>query len=95
MKSSLRPRLEAYLSKLPLIATLLATVLASGLVDSTVIADELTEPSRTDRRVSLLVSQLMQTNHLSNHPLDDSRSIRAFDNYIDNLRRLEGLFSEV
>ena len=92
MKSSLRLRLEAYLSELPLFAMLLATVLATGLLDSSVIAEELTAPSRTDRRVSLLVSQLMQTNHLSNHPLDDSRSIRAFDNYIDNLDALKVYF---
>lgn len=93
MKSSLRLRLEVNLSKLPLFATLLlATLFAIGPIDSTVSADELAAPTRTDRRVSLLVAQLMETNHLSNQPLDDSRSIRAFDNYVDNLDALKVYF---
>ncbi len=93
MKSSLSvkpdfspPRLRV----VTLVSMVVSMVLAMTHLQA--FADELATPTRTDRRVSLLVAQLMQTNHLSNQPLDDSRSIRAFDNYVDNLDPLKVYF---
>lgn len=93
MKSSLRLRLEAYLSNLSFSAMLLlAAVLITVPTDSAVSADELAPPSRNDRRVGLLVAQLMEARHLSRQKLNDARSIRAFDNYIENLDALKLYF---
>ena len=65
----------------------LSVALASGLLVSaaTVQAEQLAPPTRTDRQATMLVTSLMEQMHLSNHPLDDSRSSRAFDNYVENL----------
>ena len=68
---------------------LVITVL--GLLPQT-HAEELTPPSRNDRQATTMVTTLMEGMHLSNHPLDDSRSIRAFDNYIENLDPLKVYF---
>lgn len=69
----------------------LAAILPGGFVGQATAAD-LTQPSRTDRTVSLMVATLMQRDHLSNHPLDDSISERAFDGYIKNLDPLKVYF---
>lgn len=93
MKSSLSVKLDSNPSRLRLVTMLsmvVSMVLAMAQLQAS--ADELATPTRTDRRVSLLVAQLMQTNHLSNQPLDDSRSIRAFENYVDNLDPLKVYF---
>ena len=93
MKSSLCTKLAVNLLPLRAVSALMVAVfLVVSAADVQTFADELETPTRTDRRVSLLVAQLMQTNHLSNQPLDDMRSMRAFDNYVDNLDPLKVYF---
>ncbi len=55
-------------------------------------ADKLGKPTQIDRQVSLLVSTLMQQDHLSARPLDNKISERAFDLYIKNLDPMKVYF---
>jgi carboxyl-terminal processing protease len=92
MMSSLCRKFDVKLSRRTSVAILIAATILVASAGNLTLADELATPTRTDRRVSLLVAQLMQTNHLSNQPLDDMRSMRAFDNYVDNLDPLKVYF---
>ncbi len=53
---------------------------------------EITEPTSTDRQVTRFVTKLMQTRHLSRHPVDDEISRRAFKLFIDGLDPMKCYF---
>ena len=53
---------------------------------------ELKAPTRTDSLVSRLVADLMERQHLSSRPLDDTISSRAFDMFIKNLDPTKSYF---
>lgn len=55
-------------------------------------ADQLGKPTQIDRQVSVLVSTLLQQQHLSARPLDDKISERAFDLYIKTLDPMKVYF---
>lgn len=59
---------------------------------SQVIGQDLGEPRQADRQVSRLIASLMQRDHLSSRPLDDTISERAYDMYIKNLDPLKIYF---
>ncbi len=59
---------------------------------SSLQADDLKAPTRTDALVSRLVADLMERQHLSSRPLDDTISSRAFDMFIKNLDPTKSYF---
>ena len=66
-----------------------------GLAISTkLLADELAQPTRTERLVSKLVAKMMQEDHLSNRALDDTISGRAFDQFIKMLDPMKVYFTQ-
>ncbi len=66
-----------------------------GLAVSTkLLADELAQPTRTERLVSKLVAKVMQEDHLSNRALDDTISNRAFDQFIKMLDPMKVYFMQ-
>ncbi len=66
-----------------------------GLAISTkLLADELAQPTRTERLVSKLVAKMMQEDHLSNRALDDTISGRAFDQFIKMLDPMKVYFMQ-
>jgi carboxyl-terminal processing protease len=71
---------------------ILVTLICSYLVSTTVIADDLGKPTRTDQLVSKMVAQLMQRDHLSSRPLDDTISERAFDQFVKMLDPMKVYF---
>jgi carboxyl-terminal processing protease len=54
--------------------------------------DVLTKPTREDKVVSQVVALLMQQQHLSSRPLDDSISQRAFDMFVKSLDPMKAYF---
>lgn len=54
--------------------------------------DKLEPPSRNDKLVSQLVARLMQRDHLSSRPLDDSISERAFSMFVKTLDPMKAYF---
>lgn len=49
-------------------------------------------PKVSERRVAFAVTQLMKKDHLSNHPIDDEMSQRAFDQFLKTLDPLKLYF---
>jgi len=56
------------------------------------VADDLAAPTRTETLVARLVAKMMQSDHLSNHPLDDKMSARAFKQFIKTLDPMKVYF---
>jgi carboxyl-terminal processing protease len=57
-------------------------------------ADDLGRPTVINKMVAKLVTKLMQDDHLSNRPLDDQISQRAFDLFVKSLDPMKVYFSQ-
>lgn len=55
-------------------------------------AEDVRKPSIVSKQIARLVTKLMQDDHLSNHPLDDQISQRAFDQFIKSLDPMKVYF---
>ncbi len=77
------------LSLLALGATLLMGVTAGVWRD---VAADVTGPTSQDKRVTIVVNQLMESQHLLKHPLDDEISQRAMKSYIETLDPMKLFF---
>ena len=55
---------------------------------------ELTGPKATDRQVALVVSSLLRREHLSKDLLDDEKSRRGLDNFLENLDPMKVYFTQ-
>ena len=56
--------------------------------------DLITKPSRAQKRVGMLVAQLMSRSHLSRRELDSEISNRAFDLYLERLDPTKSYFMQ-
>ncbi|MCH2178018.1 MAG: carboxy terminal-processing peptidase [Mariniblastus sp.] len=78
-----------------LFSCLSCTFVISGLLAQSLFADDTEtfgKPSRSEKQVSRLVAQLMQRDHLSRKPLDNSISQRAFDMFVKMLDPMKVYF---
>jgi len=57
-------------------------------------ADDLGRPTVVNKMVARLVTKLMQDDHLSNRPLDDQISQRAFDLFVKSLDPMKVYFAQ-
>ena len=57
-------------------------------------ADDLGRPTFANKMVAKLVTKLMQDDHLSNRPLDDQISQRAFDLFVKSLDPMKVYFAQ-
>ena len=87
-------RTSRWLSIRQLRSLLLATTVLSFLVVGTMPsqAAELEKPTAKDRRVTLLVSSLIQRQHLSKHAMDDEISVRAMKSFFKTIDPLKLYF---
>ena len=84
-------------TRLTLSWALLVALLFSGSLSVTAHGqtdDRLTKPTAVDRRIALLVSDLMQNAHLSKKPFTDASSARAFDLFIKRLDPIKLYFTQ-
>ena len=81
----MRPSPKLSVFRLVLLAALVLVAGQAGITSNVARADDLGKTSRADRTVARLVARLMQRDHLSARPLDDSISERAFANFIKTL----------
>src|SRR5262245_25414899 len=56
------------------------------------VAGELTGPQANDRQIALMVSQLLQGEHLTKHALDDEMSRRALKLFVKQLDPMKVYF---
>ena len=76
--------LSAVLMKRMRWASVLAVVLAVSVLRLPVVADP-EAPTARDRRIALVVSKLLQREHLTEHPVDDEISSRCLTTYLKSL----------
>jgi carboxyl-terminal processing protease len=86
--NSYRDFTRNYLAKFFIVVVIGVSVFAT----SSIIADDLGKPTRYDKVVSQMVAGLMQRDHLSSRKLDDTISVRAFDQFIKTLDPMKVYF---
>ena len=74
------------------LALLPVAILSLSLLVPRLQADDLGDVTRIDRQVSKIVATLMERDHLSTKPIDDSMSERAFGLYIKSLDPMKVYF---
>ncbi len=67
---------------------------ALGLVISGVAVAEKMAPTAEHRRVTQVVTRLMQRDHISRHPIDDEISTRTFTNFLEQLDPMKIYFQK-
>jgi len=92
LKSAQSPQRLSLAGKATMIACLIA-VSTAGLPQMAQ-ADNLGKPSIVSGYVARLVTKLMQSDHLSKHPLDDQISQRAFDLFAKSLDPMKVYFMQ-
>ena len=93
LKSAHPSQRLSFAGKSTMIACLIA-VSTACLPQSLAQADNLGKPSIVSGYVARLVTKLMQSDHLSKHPLDDQISQRAFDLFAKSLDPMKVYFMQ-
>ncbi|MCA9174126.1 MAG: hypothetical protein KDB14_06520, partial [Planctomycetales bacterium] len=79
---------------------ILAAAVVVGLFSfrSDIVADDLAEPPQSpgpnDARVTFIVTQLINEDHMSKHPLNDEISERALQQYLDRFDEMRRYFTQ-
>ena len=78
-------------ARIPMFGLLAGTCLATTLLAPVALAKP-TDPTRTDRHISIMVAALMDRRHLSEMQVNDEISHRALDMFLKNLDRMKLFF---